>query len=358
MNRVHNFSAGPGALPLEALEAAAKSLVDYQGKGFGIAECSHRGKEFDGVLDEAIAVARKLLSLPDTHDVLFLQGGATQLFATIPMNFLNGPADYVVSGEWSKKAVETGKSIGGERIRVIATSEPTSFDGPPRGWSADPQAAYLHVCSNETVHGHRLVEWPEHPNLVVDASSEMMSRPHPVGRCALVYAGAQKNLGPAGTVLALVRKDLYERVPKGLAKIFSMKALGEAKSCLNTPPTFGVYFLLETFRWIDRHGGLAAMERRNAEKAKLLYDAVDESQGFYKGTVSDKAARSHMNVTFKLPSPELDDKFVKEAEKQGMVALKGYRSVGGIRASIYNAVPLEACAALSSFMRAFAASNG
>jgi phosphoserine aminotransferase len=357
-NRVYNFSAGPAMLPVEVLEASAKALVDFQGKGFGIAECSHRGKEFDGVLDEAIALCRKLLSVPETHDVLFLQGGATQLFNTIPMNILNGPADYVVGGEWSKKAASSAQGAYGEKIRVIATSEATNFDRPPTGWKADPAASYLHVCSNETVHGHRLAEWPEHPTLVVDASSEMMSRPHPIARTALVYAGAQKNLGPAGVVLTIVRKDLYERIGKSVPKIFSFKALAEAKSCLNTPPTFGVYFLLETFRWIDRQGGLAALEKRNAEKAALVYNAIDASGGFYKGTVSDKAARSHMNVTFLLPSEELTDKFVKDASKNGMVALKGYRTVGGIRASIYNAMPVEGAKALADFMATFAKASG
>jgi len=357
-NRVFNFSAGPAMLPAEVLEASAKALLDYQGKGFGIAECSHRGKEFDGVLDEAIALCRKLLSVPDTHDVLFLQGGATQLFNTIPMNFLSGVADYVVGGEWSKKAAGSAQSAYGDKVRVIASSESTKFDRPPTGWTADPAAAYLHVCSNETVHGHRLVEWPEHPNLVVDASSEMMSRPHPIGRSALVYAGAQKNLGPAGVVLTIVRKDLYERIGKSVPKIFNFKALAEAKSCLNTPPTFGIYFLLETFRWLDRQGGLAAMEKRNGEKAAMVYDAIDRSAGFYKGTVAEKAARSHMNLTFLLPSDELTDKFLKEASKAGMVALKGYRTVGGIRASMYNAMPVEGAHALADFMGAFAKANG
>src|SRR5262249_2941867 len=262
------------------------------------------GKEFDAVLDEAIASCRKLLSIPDTHDVLFLQGGATQLFNTVPMNFLSGPADYVVSGEWSKKAASAAQAAHGEKIRIIASSETTNSDRPPPGWKADPAASYLHVCSNETVHGHRLVDWPEHPNLVVDSSSEMMSRPHPIARTAIVYAGAQKNLGPSGTVLALVRKDFYDRIPKNVAKIFSFKALAEAKSCLNTPPTFGVYMLLETFRWMEKQGGLGALEKRNAEKAAVLYDVIDGSGGFYTGFVADKAARSHMNVTFKLPSEE------------------------------------------------------
>jgi phosphoserine aminotransferase len=356
--RVFNFSAGPAMLPAEVLEASAKALVDFQGKGFGIAEVSHRGKEFDGVLDEAISRCRKLLDIPDSHDVLFLQDGATQLFNTIPMNFLNGVADYVVGGEWSKKAASAAQSAYGEKIRVIASSESANFDHPPTGWTADPNAAYLHVCSNETVHEHRLVEWPEHANLVVDASSEMMSRPHPVSRTALIYAGAQKNLGPAGVVLTIVRKDLYPRIAKSVPKIFSFQALAEAKSCLNTPPTFGVYFLLETFRWLDSQGGLAAIEKRNAEKAALIYGAIDGSGGYYKGTVSEKAARSHMNVTFVLPSEEATEKFVKEAAKNGMIALKGYRTVGGIRASIYNAMPVAGARALADFMKSFAQTAG
>lgn len=356
--RVFNFSAGPAMLPVEVLEASAAALVDYQGKGFGIAEVSHRGKEFDQVLDEATERCRRLLSIPDTHDVLYLQGGATQLFSTIPMNFLNGTAEYVVGGEWGKKAAAAAKGSYGDQVRVIASSEDTQFDRPPTGWTADSSAAYLHVCSNETVHGHRLVEWPHHPNLVVDASSEMMSRPHPVDRTAIIYAGAQKNLGPAGVVLTIVRKDLYERIPKSVPKIWNFQVLAEAKSCLNTPPTFGIYFLLETFRWLERQGGLAAIEERNARKAQLLYDAIDNSGGFYTGTVADRSARSHMNVTFRLPSEELTDRFVKEAAQNGMVALKGYRSVGGIRASIYNAMPVEGCEQLAQFMHRFAKESG
>jgi phosphoserine aminotransferase len=204
------------------------------------------------------------------------------------------------------------------------------------------------------VHGHRFVEWPQHPNLVVDASSEFMARPHPVARTALIYGGAQKNLGPSGLTLAIVRKDLYARIAKSVPKIFSFQAIAEAKSCLNTPPTFGVYFLLEVFRWLERQGGLAAMEQRNAEKAALVYDAIDGSGGFYTGTVADKAARSHMNLTFLLPSEEATDRFVKDAAKNGMVALKGYRTVGGIRASMYNAMPVAGARALADFMKAFA----
>src|SRR5687767_13449691 len=357
-HRIFNFSAGPAMLPTEALEKSAAALLDYQGKGFGIAEVSHRGKEFDAVADEAIARCKQLLGLGDSHDVLFLQGGATQLFTLIPMNFDANTADYLVSGEWSKKAASFGKEVG--KVNVVATSEATNFDHSPlpNEWkltAGDGSGAdYFHVCSNETVHGHRLPTWPKHPNLVVDASSEFMSRPHPVSDCALIYGGAQKNLGPAGVVLAIVRKDLYAKQKKVPSKLWSFKDQAENKSMVNTPPTFGVYILLEIFRWLDEQGGLAAMEQRNAKKAGLIYDAIENSNGFYKGTVSVKEQRSHMNVTYKLPSDELTDEFVKTASKNNMVGLKGYRTVGGIRASIYNAMPVEGVQSLANFMKDFA----
>ncbi len=360
MPRVYNFSAGPAMLPTEVLEASAKALLDYQGKGFGIAECSHRGKEFDGVVDEAIARCKTLLGVGDSHDVLFLQGGATQLFTTIAMQFTAGKTvDYVTTGEWGKKAAGAAKEVGA-KVNIAATSETTNFDRTPAvaDWKLTPDAGYLHVCSNETVHGHRLADLPTHDNLIVDASSEFMSRPHPMERIALLYGGAQKNLGPSGLVLAVVRKDLYARIPeKGLPKLFSFKAQAENKSMINTPPTFSIYILLEVFRWLERQGGLAKVEQVNAAKAKMIYDAVDNSGGYYVGTIFDKAQRSHMNVTFKLPSEEKTDLFVKEAAKLGMVALKGYRTVGGIRASIYNAMPTEGCAALAKFMGEFKARN-
>jgi phosphoserine aminotransferase len=353
-HRIFNFSAGPAMLPTEVLEKSAAAMLDYQGKGFGIAECSHRGKEFDGVVDEAIARCKSLLGLGDTHDVLFLQGGATQLFTLIPMNFDVNGADYLVGGEWSKKAASFGKEAG--KVNVVASSESSNFDHSPlpNEWKMSEKGDYFHVCSNETVHGHRLATWPRHPNLVVDASSEFMSRPHPVKDCALVYGGAQKNLGPAGVVLALVRKDLYEKQKKVPSKLWSFKDQAENKSMVNTPPTLGIYILLEIFRWIEQQGGLAGMEQRNTKKAGLIYDAIDQSNGFYKGTVSVKDQRSHMNLTYRLPSEELTDEFVKTAAKQGMVALKGYRTVGGIRASIYNAMPVEGALALASFMKDFA----
>ena len=354
MHRIFNFSAGPAMLPTEALEKSAAALLDYQGKGFGIAEVSHRGKEFEAVNDEAIALCKKLLGLGDTHDVLFLQGGATQLFTVIPMNILHSSADYLVGGEWSKKAASFGKEVG--KINVVATTESSNFDhsAPQSEWKLSADADYFHVCSNETVHGHRLPAWPKHPNLVVDASSEFLSRPHPVADCALVYGGAQKNLGPAGVVLVIVRKDLYPKQKKVLSKLWSFKDQAESKSMINTPPTFGIYILLEIFRWLEAQGGLAAMEKRNAHKAGLIYEVIDQSNGFYKGTVSVKEQRSHMNLTYRLPSDELTDEFVKTAAKAGMVGLKGYRTVGGIRASAYNAMPVEGCQSLAQFMRDFA----
>jgi phosphoserine aminotransferase len=353
-HRIFNFSAGPAMLPTEALEKSAAALLDYQGKGFGIAEVSHRGKEFEAVNDEAIALCKKLLGLGDSHDVVFLQGGATQLFTLIPMNFLHKSADYLVSGEWSKKAASFGKEIG--TLNIVASSEASNFDHAPTSneWKLSQDADYFHVCSNETVHGHRLPTWPSHPNLIVDASSEFMSRPHPAKDCALVYGGAQKNLGPSGVVLAIIRKDMYPKQKKVPTKLWSFNDQAENKSMINTPPTFGVYILLEIFRWLDAQGGLAAMEKRNATKAKMIYDTIDNSNGFYSGTVSNKEQRSHMNVTYRLPSEELTDEFVKTAAKNQMVGLKGYRTVGGIRASIYNAMPVEGCQSLAQFMKDFA----
>src|SRR3954471_6751161 len=353
-HRIFNFSAGPAMLPTEVLEKSAQALVDYQGKGFGIAEVSHRGKEFEAVNDEAMALCKKLLNLGDSHDVVFLQGGATMLFTTIPMNFLHGAGDYLVGGEWSKKAAGAAKDLG--KVNVVASTESTNFDHstPQNEWKMSENADYFHVCSNETVHGHRLPQWPKHPNLIVDASSEFMSRPHPASECALVYGGAQKNLGPSGVVLAIVRKDMYPKQKKLLTKLWSFKDQAENKSMVNTPPTFGIYILLEVFKWLEAQGGLAAMEKRNAIKANLLYDTIDNSNGFYKGTVSVKEQRSHMNVTYRLPSDELTDEFVRTASKNEMVGLKGYRTVGGIRASIYNAMPVEGCQALANFMKDFA----
>jgi phosphoserine aminotransferase len=353
--RLYNFSAGPATLPPAVLEASARALVDYHGMGAGIAELSHRGPELDAVFDETTARLRDLMAVPDSHDILYLQGGATQLFATIPMCFLQGHADYVVTGEWTQKAAEAARSYG--RVDVVGSSEATGYDRLPTGWQPTEGADYLYVCSNETIYGTRWSTLPTHPNLVVDASSELLARPLDLSGIALLFGGAQKNLGPAGLVLAVVRRDLYERIPKSVPPIFDFRAHAKAGSRLNTPPTFGVYMLLEMCRWIEREGGVTAIERRNEQKAALLYDALDDLPGFYTPTVTDKPNRSRMNVTFRLPSEALTAAFLKQAESRGMIGLKGYRTVGGIRASIYNAMPVEGCAALAELMRDFAETN-
>ncbi|MBI2756543.1 MAG: 3-phosphoserine/phosphohydroxythreonine transaminase [Chloroflexi bacterium] len=358
-DRLYNFAAGPAMLPAEVLEASARALVDYRGMGIGVAELSHRGPEFDAILDEAIERCKSLCGIPGNpdYDVLFLQGGATQLFTTIPMNFLQGSADYLETGEWAKKAIEAARPYG--TANVVGSSAVTGYDRVPDGWTATPDASYLYVCTNETINGTRIGHLPHHPTLVADVSSEFMARPIDARQFALIFGGAQKNLGPAGVVVAIVRRDLYARIPKDVPPIFSFAAHAKAKSCLNTPPTFAIYMLLETFRWIERQGGLASVEARNERKATLIYDVLDEQSDFYRATVHDRPEnRSRMNVTFHLPTQELTGRFLAEAEARGMVGLQGYRTVGGVRASIYNAMPEAGCALLAEHMRDFAEING
>jgi phosphoserine aminotransferase len=352
--RVYNFSAGPAMLPTEVLEASAQALVDYQGSGVGIAEISHRGGVFTQVIDEARSRCKQLLNAGDDYEVLFLQGGATQQFSLIPMNLLRGHADYAIAGQWGKKAYEAGALAGDARVVVDSKASNYSEVTPLAEWQQNPGADYLHLCSNNTIFGTRTTEWPEHPCLIADMSSEIMSRQIDLNRFGLIYAGAQKNLGPSGLALLVIRKDLLERSPDDLPPIFSYAKHAAAGSCLNTPPTFGIYILLETFRWLERHGGIAAMEQHNEAKAKLIYDAIDGSSGFYRSTLTKAADRSIMNITFTLPDEERTKTFLKQAEAADMVALKGYRSVGGVRASIYNAMPTEGCQALADFMTAFA----
>ncbi|MHB8620253.1 MAG: 3-phosphoserine/phosphohydroxythreonine transaminase [Chloroflexota bacterium] len=347
-----NFGAGPAMMPVEVLEASARGLLGIEGAGMGVAEMSHRGKAFEAILDETISRCRSLLTVPDDYDILFLQGGATQLFTTIPMNFLQGSADYVVTGEWAKKAAQAAQPFGD--VRVAASSEESGFDRIPRGWAASPSASYLHICANNTIYGSRWSTFPDHDCLIVDASSDLMSRPYDTSRCALIYAGAQKNMGCAGVTLAIVRTSLYERIPASVPGIFSFKKHADSKSCLNTPPTVAIYVMLQTFRWLERQGGLAEMEKRNEAKAQVVYQEIDRAPDFYRPVIADVANRSRMNVTFRLPGPELTALFVQGAKEQGMFGLAGYRTVGGIRASLYNAVPLAACEALAGHMRTFA----
>ncbi len=355
--RLFNFSAGPAMLPLPVLEASAKALIDYQGSGVGIAEVSHRGAEFDGVLDELLARVRKLMNVPATHDIVFFQGGATQLFTTIPMNFLKATADYIVTGEWAKKAAEAAKPFG--HAKVIASSEDTKFDRIPTGWKASIEASYLHICTNNTIYGTRWSQIPAHPCLFADVSSEFMARPMEVSKFALIYGGAQKNLGPSGVVMAIVRKDLYERIGAQVPGIFNFKKMAEAKSCINTPPTFGIYILLETMRWIEAEGEDRG-DREGAARARPRSSSgqIDQRPGFYQGTVSDTPNRSRMNITFTLPTEALTAAFLAQGEPKRLYGLKGYRTVGGIRASCYNAMPLAGCQALADHMDAFARANG
>jgi phosphoserine aminotransferase len=359
MARALNFNAGPAALPLAALERAQAELLDLGGTGMSVMEHSHRGKAYEAVHNEAIALLRELVGIPDSYHVLLLQGGASQQFAVVPMNLLpqGKSADYVLTGSWSEKAYKEGKSVG--TVRVAATTEKDKKYG--RIPSADeikwdPNAAYAHITSNNTIFG---TQWQEFPNsgsvpLVADMSSDALWRPLDVTKFGLIYAGAQKNLGPSGLVVVIVRKDLVEGGRKDIPAIFQYRTHAENNSLYITPPTFSVYVLRNVLDEMKKAGGLAAMEKVNREKAKLLYDVIDERAGFYASPV-EKASRSSMNVVWTLSTPELEEEFLKEAQKRKMVGLKGHRSVGGMRASIYNAVPLEHVKALAGFMREFKA---
>jgi phosphoserine aminotransferase len=358
--RVFNFSAGPGVLPEEVLQEIQQDVWDLRSSGIGILEHTHRGVVFDQVIAEAIEDCRRLGGVPDDHEVLFLPGGATLHFAMVPMNFLpaDGVADYVDTGMWAHKAMREAAKVGAVHC---------AFDGTKNHYTRIPadseiqqsaKAAYLHYCSNNTIFGTRFDAPPAtSAPLVVDMSSEAFARPHDIARHAMMYAGAQKNLGPAGIVLAIIRKDFLERACQNLPVMLSYVEHAKGGSRLNTPNTFGIYVMGRVFKWIERQGGLTAMERLNAAKARIVYDAIDVSGGFYRGHAQPEC-RSHMNIPFRLPTPELDERFVREAEASGMANLKGHRDAGGVRASIYNAFPVEGCRLLASFMGEFASRHG
>jgi phosphoserine aminotransferase len=358
MARDYNFSAGPAVLPVEALEEAKEELLDHRGSGVSILECSHRGKEYEAVHQEAAANIRELLGLGDEFAVLFLQGGASLQFAMVPMNLLapGATADYVNSGAWASKAMKEARLIG--KVNVAAdTSKDLPARMPAEGeLKLTPGAAYAHITSNETIAG---TQWKTFPGtdspLVADMSSDILSRPFDAGRFGLIYAGAQKNLGPAGVTLVAIRRDLAARAPAGLPSMLKYSTHIEEDSLYNTPPCFAVYILLLVTRWVKKVG-LQNLYRRNAEKAARVYAAVDGSR-FYRGTARAEC-RSDMNVTFRLPSEQLEDMFVKEASAAGLKGLKGHRSVGGMRASIYNAFPAEGIEALVSFMKDFERRRG
>lgn len=354
-----NFNAGPAALPQAALERAQAELLDLGGTGMSVMEHSHRGKAYEAVHNEAIGLVRELLGVPESYDVLLLQGGASQQFAMVPMNLLpqGKSADYVLTGSWSQKAYKEGKSVG--TVRVAATTEKDGKFGRIPAKSEinfDANAAYAHITSNNTIFGTQWHEFPDTGSvpLVADMSSDICWRPIDVSKFGLIYAGAQKNLGPSGLALVIVKKELVANGRKDIPAIFQYRIHAENNSLYNTPPTFSVYMLRNVLDEFKKQGGLAAVEKVNRDKAKLLYDVIDARSDFYSSPV-EKAARSTMNVVFTLKTPELEAEFLAEAQKRKMVGLKGHRSVGGFRASIYNAVTLDWCKALAGFMREFKA---
>ncbi len=361
MARVFNFSAGPAVLPEEVLEQAGAEMMDWRGSGMSVMEMSHRGKDFVGIAEKAVTDLRELLQVPASYKILFLQGGATAQFAMVPMNLLRGKggADYVNTGQWSKKAIAEAKKFC--TVNVAATSEASSFTSiPPRSeWNLDPEAAYVHYTPNETIGGvefHWVPDTGDVP-LVVDMSSTLLSRPIDVGRFGVIYAGAQKNIGPAGLTVVIVREDLIGGAAPGTPSMFDYRIHAEHGSMYNTPPTYAWYIAGLVFEWLKRRGGLAAMADVNKCKADKLYEAIDNSGGFYRNPV-DPRCRSWMNVPFTLADPSLDERFLKEAKAVGLVQLKGHRSVGGMRASVYNAMPERGVAALIDFMHDFSRKKG
>lgn len=362
MFRAHNFNAGPAVLPMSVLEQAQAELLNYNGSGMSVMEISHRSKDFEGIINTAEADLRELLNIPSNYKVLYLQGGASLQFAMIPMNLrpAGTSADYIVTGAWSKTSYKESSKIGTARIAV--TTESTSFNRvpAPEEIQCDPKAAFLHYTANETIHG---VEWktiptaPEGVPLVCDMSSDFVSRPVDVSKYGLIYAGAQKNAGPAGVTVVIIREDMLERVPANLPVMLDYKVLSESGSLHNTPPCYSIYIVGLVMKWLKGLGGLSEIQKINEKKAGLVYKAIDNSGGFYRGHAAVES-RSLMNIPFRLPSEDLEKLFVKESEKQGLIGLKGHRSVGGLRASVYNALPMESVQALVQFMAEFQKTQG
>jgi len=354
--RAYNFNAGPSALPLEVLEKAQQQLVNFRDSGMSIMEMSHRSAIFDEVHNEAIALLKKLYAIPENYEVLFLQGGASLQFTMIPMNFLQADqkASYVLSGSWSEKAIKEAKLFG-TPVEAASTKENQYRNIPALGdIQFTEEDAYVHITSNNTIYGTQWKEFPETGNvpLIADMSSDILSKPVDISKFGLIYAGAQKNLGPSGVTVVIIRKDLLEKANKNIPTILKYSTHADSNSLYNTPPTFGIYMLGEVLKWVESKGGVAEIEKHNELKAKVIYDAIDNSNGFYKGHATPES-RSLMNITFRVADEELEKQFLAEAKAAGFVGLNGHRSVGGCRASTYNAVPLEACEALRDFMVEF-----
>ena len=360
MDRKYNFYAGPSTLPFPVLEELQQEMLNYQGLGLSLIETSHRSPEYDQVHNEALSLVKELLALPDNYKVLFLQGGATMQFSMVPMNFLGQgkTADYINTGAWAKKAIEDAKLYGD--VSVVWDGKSTNYMTLPKSQdlSLNPKAEYVHVTSNETIGG---VQWKEFPQsstpLVADMSSDIMSRPLPIDQFGLIYAGAQKNLGPSGVTLVIIREDLLAKENQGVGAYLKYSTHAESDSLYNTPPVFGIYALGKVLKYLKGLGGLPAVQKANEAKATLVYDAIEKAKDFYTCPV-DPNYRSTMNIVFTLTNPELDKAFLKGTEELGMLGLKGHRSVGGFRASLYNAMPLEGAKALAQYMTEFAKKNG
>ena len=358
--RAYNFNAGPSALPLEVLETAQRELLDFQNTGMSIMEMSHRSKTFEEVHNGAIERLRKIFSIPENYEVLFLQGGASLQFTMIPMNFLQEgkTASYIQTGSWSEKAIKEAKLFG-TAVEAASTKENKYRNIPSLEeikWNADD--AYVHLTSNNTIFGTQWKVFPDTGDvpLVADMSSDILSKPVDISKFGIIYAGAQKNLGPSGVTVVIIRKDLVEKANKQIPTMLKYSTYADNNSLYNTPPTFGIYMLGEVLKWVENQGGLEQVAKNNEEKAALIYDVIDGSNGFYTGH-AEVGSRSLMNITFRVADEELEKKFLDEAKAAGFVGLNGHRSVGGCRASAYNAVPREACQALADFMVKFQQDN-
>jgi len=357
-NRAYNFYAGPATLPTSALEKAQAELLDYQGSGISILEMSHRSKEFDAVMNDATALVRELYRVPDDYKILWLQGGASTQFYMVPANIMlpGKGADFVNTGVWSKKAIKEAKFYG--EVNVVASSEDRNFCYIPKNIIFNPDASYVHIASNNTIYGTQWQSYPETGEvpLVCDMSSDIMCREVDVKKFGIIFAGAQKNMGPAGVTLVIVREDLIARAKEDMPTMMKYKTHAEKDSLFNTPPCFSIYICKLVMEWLKENGGVAGIEKRNRDKAGMIYNVIDGSGGYYKGH-ADSDSRSLMNLTYRLPTEELEAKCVKEGLENGLVGLKGHRSVGGMRASIYNAMPVEGVKKLCEFLKEFQEKN-
>jgi len=361
MERIYNFNPGPAVLPLSVLEEVQSEFLNYKGSGMSIVESSHRGKEYEAVNKETEALIKELFVVPENYRVLFCQGGASTQFAAVPLNLVpaGGHADYLLTGSWAEKAQQEAEKF--IKVNIAASNKSENYTRIPGKeeirFSENP--VYVHLCSNNTIYGTQWQTFPDTGSipLVADMSSDIFSRRIDVSKFALIYAGSQKNLGPAGVTVVIIRKDLLQGIPANIPTMLRYDICAENDSLYNTPPAFAVYMVNKVLHWLKANGGLAEMEKHNARKAALIYEAIDGSGGFYKGHAL-KESRSLMNITFRLPSEELESAFAAETTKQGMIGLKGHRSVGGIRASVYNAMSFEGCKALAEFMNNFQKKNG